>query len=917
MARGQGHAPTGTERQQPYLFGLQKGWCPNELYTPHGIDVDATYHDATAHSRYNTGSHQEAEILAPGGISGDSVYRVWPRETMYDANGGVLSTRVGEPVYNPNFAHLENPRFGVHDSFASNAPHLDRPANESAPVSSHPIPDTPNPLRSDTHTENNGAAPVSPLPHAETPPVQTVPHLPDPAPVHSDASPVQSTPHTPDTAPVAQKPPTNISLNLPAPHTHPVEHVPPPQDARAPEARTTAPDPQPVQSNPHPQQPPPHAQQPGPHAQQPIPHAQQPSPHPQQPTPHEARPAPQDRAPVDSAAPRATPHPDIPVTQQTSHQPPAPSPRELHQAQQVRQAREWYRTQPPEHGRTTPVPTDRTPNAKPAYDFRRYPDAPGGPVAVTSIKVHVTFDGSVTPEHVAQVWEKAQLATDLAFNHGQPLLSGDRILVDLVHTQDPAAANLNIHVTDAPGPWHPANHPDAMAQRLREHLGLSGEPARNGFSPGEIRQLSNDIAKANTPARFEGLENGHRFGRGRLQSLEDPAYQHSVEDALRDGNQFRVGADPRFNPYGQLINDGGPGQLGRGNNCLVSSLAAISSFHGDPQVGLARWPDQLPDGRFDTQTGEHAGLQRAADFLGGSWENFNQHGLPVDKQFTALHDWVQDLGPGSSALVVNGWHATDPATGQPLFHPDGTPVISSTHATVIVFPHDAAGPVWWDPQAGTYSAHPPKSLVEGSSRLMFMTNPSEAGAAHAPAGHPGTNPAVPGATLPHSPGMVDPSIPRGLDLPAETHSGSDRLGSGTGSHEPGDRFLDGRGHRVPELVDENGGGGLHPNQTLRPATDGSTDPSTPNHGHSSTRTGELGHDPIPGPDRNSDPTPDPSHRDLADNRQEHPGLPAHRVDDGQSGVLDRLAPVPGRDLADPGDVPGVAPRRYGRDVHGA
>ena len=28
----QGHAPTETERSQPDLFGLQKGWCPSERY---------------------------------------------------------------------------------------------------------------------------------------------------------------------------------------------------------------------------------------------------------------------------------------------------------------------------------------------------------------------------------------------------------------------------------------------------------------------------------------------------------------------------------------------------------------------------------------------------------------------------------------------------------------------------------------------------------------------------------------------------------------------------------------------------------------------------------------------------------------------------------------------------------------------
>ncbi|MFI1184552.1 hypothetical protein ACH4UT_34185, partial [Streptomyces sp. NPDC020799] len=32
MARATSHAPTGTERSQPYRRGLQKGWSPNERF---------------------------------------------------------------------------------------------------------------------------------------------------------------------------------------------------------------------------------------------------------------------------------------------------------------------------------------------------------------------------------------------------------------------------------------------------------------------------------------------------------------------------------------------------------------------------------------------------------------------------------------------------------------------------------------------------------------------------------------------------------------------------------------------------------------------------------------------------------------------------------------------------------------------
>ncbi|WP_157777367.1 toxin glutamine deamidase domain-containing protein [Nocardia terpenica] len=553
------------------------------------------------------------------------------------------------------------------------------------------------------------------------------------------------------------------------------------------------------------------------------------------------------------------------------------------------------------------MPTGHGPNAKSAYDFRRYPDAPGGPIAVAGIKVHVTFDRSVSPDQVGRVWERAQLATDLAFNHGQRLLSGDRVLVDLVHTPDPAAANLHIHVSDTPGPWHPDSHPDAIARQLREQLGLPPEPGQHGrgLSPDEIRRISNDIAKANTPARFRGLEEGHRYGRGRLRALEDPAYQHAVEDALRDGNRFLIGADPRTNAYGQLINDGGPERPGRRNNCLVQSLAALSSFHGDPQVGLARWPDERPDGSIDDRTGEQHGLERAQKFLGGQWANFARPGTPIHQQFAELHNWMHHQGPGSSALVINGWHARDPRTGQPLFHPNGAPVIDGTHATIIVYPHGASGPVWWDPQARTMSDHPPRAMVDGSAQLMFMTTP-DPGASHATGIHPGTSRTVSGPDLSDRPGMADPSVPERVDLSAGTHTGTDHGRTGPGPDELGDRLGHGGGDRVPELVDGDGGRGLHGSEADRTPTDGRSDLPAEAEGEHPSHTGRFGDDPISDPRRFSDGTTGPDRGIPSEHQQEHSGLPADRLDGGERGRVGGMAERPERDVAGRGNLRGMS-----------
>ncbi|QLY30760.1 hypothetical protein H0264_37675 [Nocardia huaxiensis] len=889
--------PDGTYRQMRYM---------HELYTPHGIDVDATYHDATAHSRYNTGGHQEAEILAPGGISGDSVYRTWPRETIYDPNGNILSSRVGEPIHNPDFAHLNNSRFaeshergGVADESHSQAPrdravpeelatperlvtdrdgsgslpeHGTAPKDDGHPDSPVPAPDTAHRVRQDAQPENDGTAPVSSAPRSENPPVQTVPDYSAPLSPHTNLPPTQHAPHAPDVAPVAQSPvhTAHEQSPQPAPRTNPVEHAPHQPDSRAPEQRAPRPDQQSAQQSPH---------------------AQQQAPH--------------ERGPVEAVPARTTAHPDGLGTHPNSPQPRTVSPHEVRQANQIRQVREWYRTQPPEGGRVTPVPIDHSPNGKPAYDFHRHPDAHGGPIAVTSIKVHVTFDGTVTPEHVARVWEHAQLATDLAFNHGQRLLSGDRVMVDLVHTSDPSTAHLNIHVTDAPGPWHPNSHPDAMAQQLREHLGLFAEPDRSGFGPEEIRQLSNDIAKANTPAALDGLRDTRSFGREQLQQVEKPEYQHAVEDALRDGNRFLVGADPRDNPYGRLINDGGPEQPGRSNDCLDNSLAALSSFNGRPEVAAPRWPDRLPDGSIDNRSGERGGLQRAAEWIGGEVQSYND-GRPVKDQFQALHNWIEQLGPGSSALVYNQWHAVDSAV-QPLFHENGTPKIDGAHATVVVYPRDASGPVWWDPQLSRFSDTPPSYLADRSAHMEFMTvdpqgGPHGAGTAphHEPAG------AVPGRDLP-GPGVRDDLDRARLGVPPETHPRADRPEPGSGPGELRGEQEHGGGDRAPEPAPTHDRGDVRRGDPGGP-TDRQTDLPTPAEREHPTTPGRFDHDPVPGANR-IDSTTGPDHGIPADHRQEHPRVPADSTHGSERGVVDGLAPESGRPLAEPGDVPGVGPDR--------
>ncbi|MFD6103002.1 toxin glutamine deamidase domain-containing protein, partial [Nocardia salmonicida] len=326
--------------------------------------------------------------------------------------------------------------------------------------------------------------------------------------------------------------------------------------------------------------------------------------------------------------------------------------------------------------------------------------------------------GNLDPAIVQALLERAQLAVDLHFNRGEQLLSGDWMMVDLVPVSDPAAADMTIDLDSSNPDSTPTDADlDALTGLLREQLGLP--PSDTDLDVDDLRELSNSIARANTPAVLDGLPDTRVEGPARLDSLEQAEYQHDVEDALRDGNRFMVGADPRTNDYGSLINDGGPTVQGRSNNCLDGSLAALSSFNGRPEVGSPRWPDLDANGDLDTRSGEENGLDRATAWLGGTWQ-LGDVDLAVSAQFQALHDQIRSMGPGASALVVNTWHARDQNTGELLYELDGSPTIDGSHATVIVYPHGAAGPVWWDPQSSEFSDTPPHNLTSGSVELWSM-----------------------------------------------------------------------------------------------------------------------------------------------------------------------------------------------------
>ncbi|NQE85864.1 toxin glutamine deamidase domain-containing protein [Nocardia terpenica] len=1041
--------PDGNFRQIRYM---------HELYHAHGIDVDATFHDATARSEAFAGSHHEAEILTPGGISADQIYRIWPREIIVDAHGNPLSIRVGEPIYNPRFAHLDNPRFtATHDvpehirggSADEHNGHTDpaendrrapesrppapyepwlyrapesEPAPPREPESRAATPDAPwlsyrapesQPPHTPTHESSTPRfAPEShplPTPHGVEQPHAPVPEHPRPQP-HSMPPHAQEAPNrhaawpshrAPESVPPPHAP-THESATAPAqPHPMPTPHrapeppptvaptrareVAPPHSNRVDPHQQIAPAPRPSQTNmpaaphipstprseprppvPHrpvperahavpPHEPPvtppsprerPHTPPPlqeRPHTplplqerlHTPLPPQQRPhTPPPSQQRPH--TPPPSRERPHTPPPPQERPHTPPPRDQFREHgsrpvhhgdSPVAPHdprqarphsvdagprvhPQEMQRAAAARQAREFYRGRPPEDGRVTAVRTGRGPDGRPAYGFRRYPEAPGGPIAVAGVKVHVTFDRSVTPEQVGRVWERAQLATDLVFNHGQRLLSGDRVLVDLAHTADPAEANLHIHVSDTAGPWHPDSHLDAVADRLCEQLGLSAEPRQHGpgLSSEEIRRISNDIAKSNTPAVLDGLPETRVIGSGHLQQLERAEYQHAVEDALRDGNRFLVGADPRTNPYGWQINDGGLRRPGRNTNCVDNCLAALSCFHGRPEVALARWRDHADEAGDLGESPDRAGA-----WIGGQWGHYND-GRSIAAQYQALHERMLRAGPGSSALVGQSWHARDD-NGVPLYHRDGSPVLNGGHAIVIVYPHDASGPVWWDPQAATFSDHPPRALTDRAAEMVYMTvDPERGHLGGARTGDQGTSSALSGTDLRSHGGVSDDSVRARLGVPTEAHPATD-------GHRPADRagelrgeHADRGGHGPRESGPDHDRGDVRRSDPDRSTGAGVSDLPRAVEGEHPTHPRERADDRVPRPRAEPD-SPARTVRGLsADDRQDHLRLSADSTTGNERPVLGGTQEPPGRHLADRGDLRGIDHGEPARDA---
>ncbi|MFJ9362851.1 ADP-ribosyltransferase [Nocardia sp. NPDC101769] len=537
---------------------------------------------------------------------------------------------------------------------------------------------------------------------------------------------------------------------------------------------------------------------------------------------------------------------------------------------------DFYKEQNAEAAKPSDVtPRDAgSPTAEPRYEARRFSYGPDEKLTTLTVKVHLDEIGNVPPEHLREIVDQLHSTTDRGFNTGERLLSGDRLRVELEFVDDPAAAHLkatvdNPHENADPHVWNRDTPPDVLAERLREHLGLSKDD--HELTDIDLRHISNDIAHANTDNALDGLPETRTIGRRRLGALEDERFQWDVEDALRDGDRFMVGADPRTNPYGRLINDGGPHEEVRQYNCLDQSLSALSSFYGDPQVGLPRFHDTLPTGEFNGE-GEHRGLKRAMYWLGDHELGWGLNSpTPVVEQFAWLHDHISQQGEMSAALVVNTWHARD-VDGNLLYEPDGTPTLDGSHATVVVYPKGASGPVWWDPQLGTMSDKPPLDMQLDSASLSFIAIDPNGGITGAGATHSGTGGGVSptGAHHPAEPGGQPLSDPVRMGLLEGVDSG----GTGRGSADSGNGGLpdsqrsDGSGDELRQReAPDHLGQDVRPVDSDRRADTGRPDLSPPVESEHPTDAGGSNRDRVPGDSDVLDRAAGTDHRAPADREQ--------------------------------------------------
>jgi hypothetical protein len=285
---------------------------------------------------------------------------------------------------------------------------------------------------------------------------------------------------------------------------------------------------------------------------------------------------------------------------------------------------------------------------------------------------------------------------------------------------------------DGPGEGAAETAPEPVGEAAAVPTTVSTEHSEDrvrGLVPGQREQPAaageatpestlTNMGMFDRPDAPEPLEDTRKYGQGYLRREPNPEYQKNLAGTLRDSDGYAKYFNPATHPCRREVNDGGPQAEGRGNNCLDCSLAALSTFHGRPELSQPRARDVKADGTPD-MSGEKAGAARAMDWLGGTYQQFDSQ----SGGYAQLHDQLSQLGPGSSALIINEWKPPlDPTTGSTMLDDQGTPLTNGgAHAWLAVNPADGSGPVWWDPQLGrAWADSKVPAYAEDTQRMWAM-----------------------------------------------------------------------------------------------------------------------------------------------------------------------------------------------------
>jgi hypothetical protein len=214
---------------------------------------------------------------------------------------------------------------------------------------------------------------------------------------------------------------------------------------------------------------------------------------------------------------------------------------------------------------------------------------------------------------------------------------------------------------------------------------------------------STPLAAFLSPEREAAWWLGRETGPGLLRSAGVRALHTKLAGvlALEHGGAQRF-FNPATHSAGRLINAGcRPAVSGRANNCVEVAVAGLRTFYGAPTAAMSRARDRDAAGTL-LDGGEERGLARTEQAFDGefsAWAGSEHH--------TTLYREVAALGRGASAFVHTAWPPD--AEGN---HP--------SHAWLLVFPGDALGPVWWDPQVGAICADETPPYAQVADREMGL-----------------------------------------------------------------------------------------------------------------------------------------------------------------------------------------------------